>query len=151
MQGLGGGTDAWAAGDEAGRPLAGTAPKPPPQAWIEERTRVAVSRNINVSGRLVFQEPVRIEGHFRGDIGSTELVVISEGGFVEGRVRSPRLLILGELQGEAVSAKSVILGPRARFTGTIETEKLTVCEGAYLECDARVVGPGESGGPPANT
>jgi hypothetical protein len=40
-------------------------PNTPGQAWIEERTRVAVGRGINVSGRLVFQEPVRIEGRFR--------------------------------------------------------------------------------------
>lgn len=144
-QGLGGGTGASAGVDEAARSTAGTPPDPPAQAWIEERTRVAVSRNINVSGRLVFQEPVRIEGRFRGEISSSELVVISEGGSLEGRVRSPRLLILGELHGDVVSAKSVVIGPRARFTGKIETEGLTVCEGAYLEGEVRVVRPGESG------
>ena len=37
-------------------------------AWAEERTRVAVGRNVNVSGRLIFQEPVRIEGRFKGEV-----------------------------------------------------------------------------------
>src|ERR1700730_745965 len=88
-------------------------PLAPGQVWIEERTRVAVSRNINVSGKLVFQEAVRIEGNFRGEVSSSDLVVISEGGSVNGRLKSPRLLILGELQGDITGSKSVVLGPRS--------------------------------------
>ncbi len=110
-------------------------PLAPGQAWIEERTRVAVSRNINVSGKLVFQEPVRIEGHFRGEVSSSDLVVIAEGGAVDGRIKTPRLLILGQLMGDIVGSKSVVLGPRSRVRGRIEAERLTVCEGARLEGD----------------
>jgi cytoskeletal protein CcmA (bactofilin family) len=118
-------------------------PLAPGQAWIEERTRVAVSRNINVSGKLVFQEPVRIEGRFRGEVSSSDLVVISEEGTVDGRVKTPRALILGELQGDIIGSKSVVLGPRSRVRGRIEAERLTVCEGARLEGDLVVghIGP----------
>jgi cytoskeletal protein CcmA (bactofilin family) len=110
-------------------------PLAPGQAWIEERTRVAVSRNINVSGKLVFQEAVRIEGRFRGEVSSIDLVVICEGGAVDGRIKTPRLLVLGELLGDIVGSKSVVLGPRSRVKGRIESERLTVCEGARLEGD----------------
>ena len=112
-------------------------PNTPGEAWIEERTRVAVGRGINVSGRLIFQEPVRFEGRFRGEVSSSELVVICEPGSVEGKVRTPRVLILGELIGDVVGAKSTVMGPRARVTGNIDTEGLTVCEGAQLEGDVR--------------
>jgi cytoskeletal protein CcmA (bactofilin family) len=123
-------------------------PDTPGQAWIEERTRVAVGRGINVSGRLIFQEPVRIEGKFRGEVSSSELVVISETASVEGRVRTPRVLILGELTGDVLGARSAVLGPQARVAGTIETESLTICEGARLDGDVRAsanVAGGESG------
>src|SRR5277367_5263561 len=122
-------------------------PLAPGQAWIEERTRVAVSRNINVSGKLVFQEPVRVEGNLRGEVSSGDLVVICEGGAVDGRVKTPRLLILGSLHGEILGAKSVVLGPRSRTKGRIETESLTVCEGARLEGDV-VVGHNEDSNRP---
>lgn len=112
-------------------------PNTPGQAWIEERTRIAVGRGINVSGRLIFQEPVRIEGRFRGEVSSSELVVISEEAAVEGRVRTPRVLILGEFAGEIIDAKSVVLGPRARVKANLDTESLTVCEGATLEGQIR--------------
>src|SRR5216683_6800725 len=110
-------------------------------SWVEERVRVAVNRNVKVSGRLVFQEPIRIEGHFRGEVSSSELVVISEEGAVEGRVRTPRVLILGDLHGEIIGARSIVLGPRARVAANIETESLTVCEGAVLEGDVRIARP----------
>jgi cytoskeletal protein CcmA (bactofilin family) len=139
-------------------PLSEAFPQPAPvlphipgEAWIEERTRVAVGRGINVSGRLVFQEPVRIEGRFRGEVSSSELVVISEQASVEGKVRTPRVLILGELTGDIVGAKSVVLGPRARVKANIHTESLTVCEGAQLEGDIRTgklsPDPGDLPGP----
>ena len=115
-----------------------TIPQLPSTAWVEERTRVAVARGVNVSGRLVFQEPVRIEGNFHGEVSSSELVVISDHGAVEGRVRSPRLLVLGELRGDIIESRLVVLGPRARVFGRIETDSLRVCEGALIEGDVRV-------------
>jgi len=113
-------------------------PHAPGQAWIEQRTRVAVQRNANVSGRLVFQEPVRIEGRFRGEVSSVELIVIAEGGSIDGRVRTPRLLILGEIRGEVTAAQRVVIGPRSRVDATIETELLTICEGARLDADIKM-------------
>jgi cytoskeletal protein CcmA (bactofilin family) len=120
-----------------------------PAAGVEHRvgrTRVAVARNINVSGRLVFQEPVRIEGNFRGEVSSSELVVISDHGTIEGRVRTPRLLVLGVLRGDITDSRLVVLGPRARVFGRIEADSLRVCEGALLEGDVRV----PRGGRPAS-
>ncbi len=113
-------------------------PRAPGQAWIEERTRIAVGRNITVSGRLVFQEPVRIEGCFRGEVSSVDLVVIASGALVEGNVRAPRLLILGELRGNVSGAARLVLGPSARVHGRVETRHLTVCEGAFLNGDIRM-------------
>src|ERR1700674_2935792 len=98
-------------------------------AWAESRTRVAVGRNVNVSGKLIFNEPVRIEGRFRGEVRSVELVVIGEDGMVEGKVCAPRLLIMGELRGDVI--------------GNIEARNLTIREGAYFEGAVRMTGLAE--------
>jgi cytoskeletal protein CcmA (bactofilin family) len=107
-------------------------------AWAEERTRVAVGRNVNVSGKLIFHEPVRIEGRFRGEVRSVELVVVGEEGMIEGKVCAPRLLVMGELRGDVVGCDRVVLGPRAKFYGNIETRNLTVSEGAHLDGNVRM-------------
>jgi len=126
------------------RPVAAEPPRAPAQAWVEERTRVAVARHITVSGRLVFHEPVRIEGIFRGEVSSVDLVVISAEGNIEGRVRAPRLLVLGELHGDIINAERVVLGPRCRVNGRIEARRLTICEGATLNGDVRMFSLQES-------
>ena len=115
-------------------------PRPPMQAWAEERTRVAVGRNTNIAGKLIFQEPVRIDGKFRGEVSSVDLIVITEFGSIEGRVRAPRLVVLGEMRGEVTDSKRVLLGPRARVSGRIESERLAILEGAQLEGDLRIAG-----------
>ncbi len=107
-------------------------------AWDEARTRVAVGRNVNVSGKLIFHEPVRIEGRFRGEVRSLALVVVGEEGMIEGKVFAPRLLIMGELRGEVVGCDHVILGPHAKFFGNIETRTLKISEGAYLDGSIRM-------------
>ena len=119
-------------GDHGAPQGAPPGPEAPASSWIGERTRVAVGRNINVSGRLIFHEPVRIEGRFRGEVSSAALVVISEEGTIEGKVRAPRLVINGELRGDVVESKLVVLGPRARVHGNIEAEKFAINEGAHF-------------------
>ena len=107
-------------------------------AWAEERTRLAVGRNINVSGKLIFNEPVRIEGRFRGEVRSVELVVIGEDGMVEGKVCAPRLLVMGELRGDVAQCDRIVLGTRAKVFGNIEARNLTIREGAYFEGGVRM-------------
>ncbi|HUY18753.1 MAG TPA: polymer-forming cytoskeletal protein [Candidatus Binataceae bacterium] len=127
-------------GDPGESGLSDSGSQMPTLAWIEERTRVAVGANANISGKLVFHEPVRIEGRFRGEVSSVDLIVITEGGSIEGRVRTPRLVVLGEMRGEVTASKRVMLGPRARVTGRIESERLSIAEGARLEGDLRISG-----------
>ena len=41
--------------------------------------------------------------------------------------------MMGELRGDVVGCERVVLGPRAKVFGNIETRNLTVAEGAYLD------------------
>lgn len=117
--------------------LSPQSPRGPDSApgWTAERTRVAVGRNINVSGRLVFQEPVQIDGNFKGEITSGDLLVISEEARIEGRVRAPRVRILGHLQGDVIGADRVELGPVSLVSGNISTAYLTIHDGAVFNGD----------------
>jgi cytoskeletal protein CcmA (bactofilin family) len=109
-----------------------------PNVWVQERTRVAVGQGVNVSGRLIFNEPVRIEGTFRGEVSSSSLVVIAETGTVEGRMKATKLVVLGEMRGDIVDASRAYLGAHARVYGDITTDNLTVCEGAYFSGNVKM-------------
>lgn len=110
----------------------------PQVGWEKERTRVAVGQGVNVSGKLIFNEPVRIEGTFRGEVTSSSLVVIAETGTVEGRMKATKLVVLGEMRGDIVDASRAYLGAHARVFGDITTDNLTVCEGAYFSGNVKM-------------
>ncbi|HLX36267.1 MAG TPA: polymer-forming cytoskeletal protein [Candidatus Binataceae bacterium] len=109
-----------------------------PNGWVNERTRIAVGHGVNVSGKLIFNEPVRIEGTFKGEVSSSSLVVISETGTVEGRMKASRLVVLGEMRGDIVDATRAYLGSHARVYGDITADNLTVCEGAYFSGNVKM-------------
>ncbi len=115
---------------------------------LNQRTRLAVGRDVSVSGRLSFSEAVRIEGHFRGEVTSVDLIVVDSAGYVEGRISAPRLVVLGEVRGNVSGAHQVMIGPLARFSGQLEAKYLTVCEGARVEGELHVV---PDAGDPRNT
>jgi cytoskeletal protein CcmA (bactofilin family) len=117
---------------------AGADPHQSPHGWTQERTRVAVGQGVNVSGKLIFNEPVRIEGTFRGEVTSSSLVVIAETGTVEGKMRASKLVVLGEMRGDIVDASRAYLGSHARVYGDITAENLTVCEGAYFSGNVKM-------------
>jgi cytoskeletal protein CcmA (bactofilin family) len=119
-------------------PQHGGGEAPSPSAWVQERTRVAVGQGVNVSGRLIFHEPVRIEGTFRGEVTSSALVVIAETGTVEGKMKASKLVVLGEMRGDIVDASRAYLGSHARVYGDITAENLTVCEGAYFSGNVKM-------------
>jgi cytoskeletal protein CcmA (bactofilin family) len=119
-------------------PAAPVDPTLAPNGWVSERTRIAVGQGVNVSGKLIFNEPVRIEGTFRGEVSSTSLVVIAETGTVEGRMKANKLVVLGEMRGDIVDASRAYLGNRARVYGDITAENLTVCEGAYFSGNVKM-------------
>lgn len=112
----------------------------PPETWMRERTRVAVGRGITVAGKLIFNEPVRIEGHFRGEVQSVDLVVIDVEATVEGRVQARKLVVMGELRGDIENSNKVYIGSHARVFGNINAENLTVSEGAYVQGQIRMTG-----------
>lgn len=139
VQNLGGAVSNSAASDSARLTASADTPA---LSWMQERVRTVISGTIR--GKLIYQEAVRIEGRISGELSSTELVVIAEGGCFQGRLRTPKLLVLGEFDGDVIGAKTVMLGARARVKANINAESLVVQEGAWLDGDVRVIRPAES-------
>jgi cytoskeletal protein CcmA (bactofilin family) len=93
-----------------------------------------------VSGRLSFTVPTQIDGTLRGEVRATDLLVIGERGFVDGVVRAPQLVVLGEIRGEVRGAARVEIARGGRLVGLVETGALVVKEGGCLDGDC-VIAP----------
>ena len=103
--------------------------------------RPALGPETSVTGRLSFTMPTGIDGKLRGEVHATDLLLIGEQGYVEGIVRAPKLVVLGEVRGEVRGAERVQIGPGGRVMGSVETYSLVVEEGGCLDGDCRIAPP----------
>ena len=124
-------------------------PPRPPQDGDQRRAeflappapRAVLGKESEVSGKLSFAGPTRIDGRLRGEVRGADTVVIGESGYVNGTIYAPALVVLGRVEGDVVGAERVEIGPRAMLRGKIETRALVVHDGAQLDGDCRIAPP----------
>jgi cytoskeletal protein CcmA (bactofilin family) len=103
------------------------------------------------NGELKFRGSFRIDGYFKGKIESESMLIIGERGKVEADVNVSFILVNGEFRGNMRAAEKVEIHSRGRVFGTVQTPKLVIEEGAYLEanCSTSESGiPGAEAGKP---
>jgi cytoskeletal protein CcmA (bactofilin family) len=79
-------------------------------------------------GKLSFDEMVRLDGHFIGEIKSTDTLIVGETASIEGAIQVGALIMSGSFKGEIKTTTSVELRAPARVEGTIETPSLQIDE-----------------------
>lgn len=103
--------------------------------------RTSLAADSVVSGRLSFSSPTQIDGTLRGEVRTSELLIVGEGGVVEGKIHAPHLVVLGDVDGHVVCADHVEIGPLGRVQGILEAPRLTVREGGKLNAECRIGTP----------
>lgn len=89
--------------------------------------------NTKIRGKVEGDESMVIKGHLKGDVLSKGLVWLDKGGHIQGQIKSPYVIVDGELIGNIESAERVELRTESRVIGNVETESLAVAEGAVFE------------------
>ena len=117
------------------------------EAWRE--VSVSLGSDAEVSGRLSFSGATRIEGRLKGEIRSTELLVVGPQAVVQATVRAGVLVVLGQIYGNVVEAERIEIRPGGIILGDITTRALVVAEGGTFEGNCRMLGqaPVESAPP----
>jgi len=83
-------------------------------------------------GKLVFDEIVRIDGVFRGEIQSRDILIIGPGADIQGEISVGTLIVSGKLQGTVKVLNKVELRAPAQVDGSLETPVLMVEAGVVL-------------------
>jgi len=83
-------------------------------------------------GKLQFNEIVRLDGTFRGEIASRDTLIVGEAADIQAEVTVGTLILSGRFKGNVKAAARVELRAPARVEGNIETPVLVVEEGVLL-------------------
>lgn len=84
-------------------------------------------------GRLSFSGTAKIAGQFKGEIYTKDHLVITETAQVHAEIEAGYVTILGNLEGNIIASKKVIMMPPAMFRGTVTTPSLKIEEGVVFE------------------
>lgn len=94
---------------------------------------------VNFTGEVCFKSMLRIDGHFSGNVISTDgTLIVSTGAQVTKAVIKVAVAkINGTVEGDILASKQLILGRTANVRGHLAAPALVVEEGAQLNGSCR--------------
>jgi len=107
---------------------------------VWEDVRISLGSDAEANGRLSFVSPTRIEGKLKGEVRSSDLIVVGPQGIVHATVRADKLVVMGEVRGEVLGASRIEVCAGGRLFGDVETQSFVVHEGATFEGRSRMGG-----------
>ena len=111
--------------------------------WSRARYRRAdlsayIDEGSEIEGTYTFSGTVMLNGKFKGDIQSTDTLIVGERGVVNARISAGVVRIHGEVVGSVLATERVELRGRARVFGDLEAPIVVMDEGVLFEGSCRM-------------
>ena len=84
-------------------------------------------------GSINTNKPIRIDGHYEGEINSDNLIIITETGFFSGDMKCRELQLQGKGEGTVVCTELMQLSNTGAFRGNIATMDIIVVKGSQID------------------
>ena len=92
-----------------------------------------LGRGATFEGKLTFEGTVRIDGRFKGEVFSDDVLVIGEGAHVEAEIDIGEVIIQGVVVGNIKAKRSIEIHAPGRVKGDLHTPTLQVDKGVIFE------------------
>jgi cytoskeletal protein CcmA (bactofilin family) len=92
-----------------------------------------LGRGAAFEGKLTFDGTVRIDGRFKGEVFSDDVLVIGEGAHVEAEIDIGEVIIQGTVVGNVKAKRSIEIHAPGRVKGDLHTPSLQVDKGVIFE------------------
>ena len=115
------------------------------QAALGEITTL-LGRGASFEGKLTFEGAVKIDGRFRGEVFTDDVLVIGEGAIVEAEIDVGEIIIQGTVIGNIKAKRSIEIHAPGRVKGDVHTPSLQIDKGVIFEGRSFMEGPSGGGG-----
>lgn len=105
---------------------------------VSAPAETVISAGTTFKGTIDTDKPVTVEGMFEGEIKSTGIVTVSEGGAIKATVECERLLMHGTGEGSINCTGLVEFGTTGSFVGDVTTRDIVMGAGAKLEGQCKI-------------
>src|SRR6202012_5437042 len=92
-----------------------------------------LGRGAQFEGKLTFEGTVRIDGRFKGELFSADVLVIGDGAQVEGSIDVGEVIIQGTVVGNIIAKRSIEIHAPGRVKGDLHTPSLQIDKGVTFE------------------
>lgn len=99
----------------------------------KEEINAFLGSGTTYQGNLIFQNAVRIDGSFKGEIQSEGSLIVGKEGSIEGTLDVGELILSGFFMGEVRATRKVTVHKTGRLQGTLVSPALIVEEGAIID------------------
>jgi cytoskeletal protein CcmA (bactofilin family) len=100
-----------------------------------------LSTDLKITGNLVSQGEIQVDGQIDGDI-HTDVLIVGETAKINGEISADTVRVHGYVTGQ-IKARSVSLAKLAHVVGDILHESLSIEQGAFLEGHCRRIEAGQ--------
>ena len=106
-----------------------------------------LGRGATFEGKLTFEGTVRIDGRFRGEVFTDDVLVIGEGAIVEAEIDIGEVIIQGTVVGNIKAKRSIEIHAPGRVKGDLHTPSLQIDKGVIFEGRSFMEGAAKQGQP----
>ncbi len=98
----------------------------------ENNIKAFLGEGSKFEGSMVFDENMRLDGSFRGEITSKDILIVGDSARIQAEVKVGSLIISGFFQGNIKAMTSVELRAPAQVTGDIEAPAVSIEDGVVF-------------------
>lgn len=92
-----------------------------------------LGRGATFEGKLTFEGTVRIDGRFKGEVFSEDVLVIGDGAHVEATIDVGEIIIQGTVVGNISAKRSIEIHAPGKVKGDLHTPTLQIDKGVIFE------------------
>lgn len=98
----------------------------------ERHLNALLGRGANYEGNLSFEGRVRVDGVFRGEIYTDEVLEVGESGSIQGEVDAEDLVVAGRVEGKVRVRGLLTVESTGCIQGEIDAASMITRQGATL-------------------
>jgi cytoskeletal protein CcmA (bactofilin family) len=92
-----------------------------------------LGKGSRVTGKLVFEGTVRVDGQVEGEIAAQDTLVVGESAIVNAQISGSSIVITGKVTGDITARKRVEIRAPGKLFGNVTTPCLIIQEGVVFE------------------
>jgi len=104
----------------------------------KEEIKAFLGKDTEFEGKLSFNDAVRIDGRFSGEILSEGTLIVGESAVVESEIKVSHIVISGEVKGNITASTRIEVYAPGKVFGNIQAPVISIEEGVIFEGNCRM-------------